>query len=307
MKLFIAMVVIGVSAFNFVAQAQLRITTTEKLPLDSSKEWTAPQFSVDGKSIYFTGSDFDGIWEFSLGNKSIRQITPDPRSGYGFVLSLDGKQIAYRRTTVNKRTHRRIQDIVVKNLVDGRSAVQASGADLSLPTFVQSTVLYSVGKQMKQLSSVARPGEVTVLGIENTKIVLLRDGKKVLLDPFGRGNYVWPSLSPDKKRLVAYDMARGAFVCDIEGNVTARLGKRDACVWTRDGKWLVYMNDQDDGHRIFSSDLYCIAPDGTHLTQLTDTQDVMEMDPQCSPTENKIVCSTIDGEIHVLSYEELEQ
>jgi Tol biopolymer transport system component len=285
--------------------AQLKITQMEKLPLAPSREWNAPQFSVDGRAIYFTDTNFDGIWEFALGSKFVRQITSDPRSGYGFIPSPDGKQVAYRRTTINKRTHRKLQEIVVKNLADGRSTVKASGVDLALPTFVQSTLVYSVDKQMKQLSSVARPGEVSVIGIENTKIVLLRDGKKLLLDPFGKGSYIWPSLSPDKTRLVAYDMARGAFVCDIEGNVVARLGKRDAPVWTRDGKWLVYMNDKDDGHRILSSDLFCILPDGTQNVQLTNTAKVVELNPQCSPTEDKIVCNTLSGDILVLSYEEV--
>jgi Tol biopolymer transport system component len=83
-----------------------------------------------------------------------------------------------------------------------------------------------------------------------------------------------------------------------------RLGRRDAPSWTRSGNWIVYMDDKDDGHQILSSDLWAVTPDGKSAVQLTTTDRILEMYPQCSPTENKIVCSTMGGEIYLLSYEE---
>ncbi len=302
-----AVTLLLIGLFAGPTHAQLSITKVEKLPLSSSKEWDAPQFSPDGKRVYFTTADLNGIWEYSIDRRTTRQITADQKCGYGFTFSPDGKKIAYRRTTINKRTHRRTQEIILRNLVDGKASVQASGADLSLPTFTQSNMVYSVGKQVKNLPTVSQAGSVSVLGIEGTKIVLLQNGNRVLFDPLGNGSYIWPSLSPDRTQLLAYEMARGAFVCDLHGTVTSRLGKRDAPVWTRDGKWIVFMEDRDDGQQVLSSDLFCISPDGTRSAQLTDTKDVMEMHPQCSPTENKIVCSTMGGEIYVLSYEEVGQ
>jgi Tol biopolymer transport system component len=106
---------------------------------------------------------------------------------------------------------------------------------------------------------------------------------------------------------VAYEMSRGAFVCDLAGTVSAQLGKKDAAVWTRDGNWLVYMDDRDDGQRILSSELYCVSPDGKLVVQLTDTENVVELYPQCSPTEDKIVCGTLRGEIYLLTYKEVRQ
>jgi Tol biopolymer transport system component len=142
------------------------------------------------------------------------------------------------------------------------------------------------------------------LGIEETKIALTVKGKKVTLDPFGQGSYIWPSLSPDKQFLVAYEIDRGAFVCDLTGKVISTFGRRDAPTWTRSGRWIVYMEDKDDGHRLLSSDLFAVTRDGSSTVQLTSTAALMELDPHCSPTENKIVCSTSDGSILLLEYEE---
>jgi Tol biopolymer transport system component len=99
-------------------------------------------------------------------------------------------------------------------------------------------------------------------------------------------------------------MDRGAFVCDLTGRVLSKLGRRDAPSWTKSGKWIVYMEDKDDGHKLLSSDLSAITPDGKTVVPLTSTPAIFEMYPQCSPTENKIVCSTADAAILVLEYEE---
>ena len=307
MNRLLSFVTVMVLAIITSADAQLRITNVEKLPLDTSVEWSSPQFSPSGGLIYFTNSSYDGIWEYSIETKAVRQITSDPQSGYGFTLSPDGKSIAYRRTNIDKRTRERRQEIVKRNLADGTFSIVASGSDVSTPTFSQNNLLYTVGKQTKNLSLQKSSGEIAILGIENTKITLIKGGKKTLLDPFKNGSYIWPSLSPDKRLILAYEMSRGAFICDLQGRVISRLGKRDAPVWTRDGKWIVFMDDKDDGHRILSSDLFCISPDGKKIAQLTSTDGVIEVHPQCSPTANKIVCSTLSGEIYLLTYEEERQ
>ena len=286
------------------ADAQPKIIRTEKIPLDKSKQWSNPQFSPDGKSIFFTTVDFQGIWQYSLSTKSKKLITADPRSGYGFVVSPNGKSIAYRRT-LNETGVRRQQEIVVQDLAAGNVEILSSGDNLSTPTFIGSSVVYSENVTTKNLpSGTVQP---VILGIENTKIVLVVDGTKRLLDPLTGGSYIWPVLSPDAKKVVASDMAKGTFVCTLRGSVLARLGKRNAAVWTRNSKWLIYMKDNDDGHNITSSDLFCVSPNGNISRQLTFSKNAIELYPQCSPVENKIVCNTLDGEILVLTYAEAKR
>jgi Tol biopolymer transport system component len=99
-------------------------------------------------------------------------------------------------------------------------------------------------------------------------------------------------------------MERGTVVADADGTNPVRLGKRNAAVWTRDGRWLVYMDDKVDGHAITGSEVAYVSPDGKISARLTSTRRRTEMYPQCSPTADRIVCSTLEGEILVLTYAE---
>ena len=283
------------------ADAQISITRTTKLPLSRTRQWSGPQFSPDGRVLFYTDKDGNGIWEYSLRTRKSRRITSAARSGMSYSISQDGKSLAYRRT-VQERPVRK-QEVVLVNMSRLTSTVIASGPDVSIPVFSANIPVYSIKSTTKGLAGAAA-AEVTILGIENTKIAVSLNGKKTMLDPLGGGSYIWPSLSPDKERLVAYDMDRGTFVCEVNGASVVMLGKRDAPTWTRSGKWIVYMDDKDDGHRILSSDIAAVSPNGRSVVQLTSTAGVSEMNPRCSLTEDKIVCSTADGSILILEYVE---
>ncbi len=287
-----------------IGQSQIKVTRSDKLALPRTHSWSHPQFSPTGASVYFTDLDGNGIWEYSLKSRSTKQITADAKSGLAYSISSDGKSLVYRRTQQDKASPGRRQDIVLTNLTKRSTSILASGSDVSIPTFSNNVAVYSIRSQTIGLGKTAGTNKVTVLAIENMKIVLSVNGNKVVLDPLGNGSYIWPVLSPDKQQLVAYEMGKGAFVCDLTGKVQSMLGRRDAPSWTRTGKWIVYMEDKDDGHRMISSDVCAVSPDGQTVVQLTSTTDIMELDPQCSPTENKIICSTSDGGIMIFEYEE---
>jgi Tol biopolymer transport system component len=302
MRIAIALVI---CLFPLLSPAQLKLLKVETLPLEKSRSWSQPRWSPDGKTIFYTASDFDGIWAYStVGGRTVR-ITSDRGSGYGFTISPDGAQIAWRRILSGALPGERLQEAVVGNVAGGALTVLASGKSISLPSFVGSDVVYSDGNRLQGAAAGVQPaGTVSILGIEETKIAILHDGVKSFIDPLGNGSYVWPSLSPDGSKLLAYEMDRGTFVADADGGHAVRIGRRDAPVWTRDGRWIIYMADSDDGHAIRSSEISYVSPDGKVSGKLTSSSRTIEMYPQCSPVSDAIVCSTLEGEILVITYGE---
>ncbi|MBM2846095.1 MAG: WD40-like Beta Propeller Repeat [Bacteroidetes bacterium] len=304
MKPSLAVFILSILLVVCPLEAQPRVISTEELPLGTGRTWQNPRFSPSGRSVFYTSSNFHGIWEFSLDSRTIRQITADPSSGYGYTISHDGKTLAYRTTILLPTRHRK-QQIVLRNLVDADRKVVDSGEDISTPAFAGGKLFYSKSGQMRDVSVDSSTGNIEILGIENTKIVLLKGLEKVFLDPFGfGGSYVWPSLSPDKKTILAYEMKHGTFIAHLDGTVISILGRRDSPSWTHDGKWIAYMDEKDDGYRILTSDILLVSPDGAETHRLTTTQDSIELDPHCSPAQKEIVYHTLDGKVFILTYTE---
>ena len=286
------------------ALAQLRVTSVEVLPLDGTRQWSAPRFSPDGTRLYVTSPDYRGIWEYEFARNTVRQLTDEPGAGYGFALSADGTLLAYRRT-IGDDVRTRRQELVLRRLDEPAGEVVAADRKLPLPAFSENRIVY---REMPAAERPATPSpDVTLLGIDDTRIALLVDGSRRLVDPLGTGRYIWPALSPDRTRIAAVQMERGALVCDLEGTLLALLGRCNAPSWTWDGRWIVGMDDRDDGHQITGSDLIVVAPDGTRAGRLTATDDVAEMFPACSPVDNRIAYATLEGQIHVLRYGEEER
>ncbi len=287
----------------FPLRAQMRAVVIQKLPLGAEQEWASPVFSHDGSRVYLTNAAFNGIWEYTLSTGSLRQITDAPKSGFGFVVSDDDGMISYRSTT-QESAGPRSQELLTQGITSGVVTSIEKGESVSLPKFVRSSLVYLKGGRIATLSSTESTASPVLLGIENTKIVLSRNGDKIILDPLKDGSYIWASLSPDGTKLLAYEMGRGTFISDLDGNILEMLGRKDNPVWTRDGKWIVYTDDKDDGGAIMSSDICAVSADGAATVRLTDTKEVVELYPSCSRMEDKIICSSLSGDVYVITYSE---
>jgi Tol biopolymer transport system component len=297
-KLIILSLVIVIALPGWLG-AQIKVTSAQKLAIAEKKEWAQPKFSPDGKKIYFSSI------EYTLETKTTRKITDDPRCGFGFSISHDGSEIIYRRT-YDEISPDRQQEIVVINLSTGTEQVVNRGTYLSPHVFLNMSVVGSGSRNVLKGSAPAA-SDVAVIGIDNQKIQLFQNGKINSIDPLGNGSYIWPVLSPDKKYLMAYEMEKGTFIADLSGKVLKMIGRCDAARWSRDGRWIFYTVEKNDGHQITGSDIFyrSLQEEAGHL--LLDSPSVSELSPDCSPVDNVIVCSTLDGSLILIRYEEVQQ
>jgi Tol biopolymer transport system component len=284
-----------------IATAQLKTLSIENVPLPATEVWSHAVFSPSGNEIFLTNHDYNGIWQYSLDTKLLKEITRDAQSGFAFSVSVDGNSLAYRRTVQTSDPRMRIQESVELSLTSGSKQVIERGNSVSTPVFVNNRAVADK-KNFQKISSAVAP---VVLGIDETKISLLINGEKKNFDPLN-GQYIWPVLSPVKNEIVFVEMDRGAFVCSLDGTNLRWLGKCDAPTWTRDGKWIIGMDDRDDGQTIQSSSIIAVSPDGREQYNLTEGFAGLAMYPSCSPVENNIVFTTADGKVYLLTYEEVK-
>lgn len=292
--LFIFVVVIS---FSF---AQIKTVAIEEVVLPATEIWSNPVFSPDGKGLFLTNSSYNGIWQYSVDSKTVNEITRDQHSGFAFDLSKDGQKIAYRRTIAAGDHITRVQESVTKDLSSGMTSVIERGNSVHTPVFV-GTVAVSQKNQLQKTTQISSP---VILGIEETKISIIVNGQQILLDPLN-GQYIWPRLSPAADKLVAVEMDRGTFVYSFANASVQMIGKCGSPTWTADGRWIIGMDDRDDGHMIYASDIIAIASDGKTRITLTDTFDGIALYPSASPVDNRVAFSTAEGKIYILTFEEV--
>ncbi|MCF6242999.1 MAG: hypothetical protein L3J74_16860, partial [Bacteroidales bacterium] len=132
-------------------------------------------------------------------------------------------------------------------------------------------------------------------------LVVYKNGKQHILNPFGKGNYIWVSVSPDGTKILFTKTGKGTFICDSEGKNIINLGRLHAAKWSKDGKWVIGMNDFDDGSKYTNSQIIIISPKGINR-QVLDLKDIkIALYPDLSDDNSKITFNTDNGKIYVIT------
>ena len=284
----------------------LSVVGTEHISLGKNGDFSFPQFSPDGSKILFTRSNFKGLWLYDLNDKSVVKLNDYWGAGYKPIFSKDGSKIIFRSYEYDKM--KKYSSICIQDLSTKQEQwLEKNIRNLSVPISTSDDkIIYKKDENMnyynfKSESKVNGDSTIDVAAyIENSKIVIYENGEKKSLSPLGEGQYIWLSISPDKSKLLFTLAGRGTFITDLNGNALIELGYANAPMWSPDGNWVVYMVDEDDGYRITASDIYAVSSDGKEKVQLTNTQNTIEMHPNWSPSMDKIVFDTIEGNIMLI-------
>lgn len=263
-------------------------------------EFFYPRFSNSGSSILFTGDGYKGLWIYNTSG-TVRKLNDLAGAGNGPLFTRDDQNIIFR--SYRFQNMKRISALHSQNLSNGEvSDIVQESKSLYPPLKDQANAVVMLDNgNVKSLSnSLNKSGEINnglVVYINDSKIVIADDEEVKTLEPLGEGNYIWPSISPDGTRLLFTKAGSGTFVSDLDGVVLYELGKANYPVWAKDGKWVLYMNDEDDGYKFISSEIELINLDTMRRFDLTGTDDIIEMYPDYSLNTDEVVYHTLSGQI----------
>ncbi|MEN8156771.1 MAG: hypothetical protein ABFS10_07465 [Bacteroidota bacterium] len=216
-----------------------------------------------------TGPQFKGLSIYNTWFRKLTPITDEEGAGADPVIDQDGN-IVFRVTTYER----------------GRK--------------VTAHKLYSSGSKNTPPVDYTAPAEEIEVMVKGKELEILKNGATIkTIQPAGERYYVWPSLSPDKSKLLFTAVGDGTYITDLDGNILTRLEKLNAPQWMNN-KWVMGMDDEDDGHMTTSSDVIVVhVTSGKHFNLTIESEEIATY-PKASSKSSKIVFHNPKGEVFTL-------
>jgi len=298
-------------AISLDAQS-FKVMNTDKLVENTEDVFMAPVWSPDGSMIAFTSAGYKGIWTINLQNKKVNQITDETAAGFGFKWSDDSKYVLTR--VAKYEGIRRYNAVKVFNIETGEMTVLTDYRTMmpGLPQFAAgSEKIFIYGKGNLEIFNSGIEANRNMKLNSSEKIVYIRDDKIAvedlnthkfeIIEPVKGERILNLQLSPDGEKTAFEIIGGDMYVINIDGTNLKNLGRGYRPKWSPDSRYLTYMITEDDGHQILSSDIFTIKIDGFEKTNLTNTENKLEMNPSWSPDGNKIAFDELnDGAIYVM-------
>lgn len=283
--------------FSLTAMAQvMNVTSIEKVNLPEQAAVAA--ISPQGDYLLLTSATNQGLTKLDLSTHQTQVISTAPSAGHNVKISPDGQTVVYRESSFNEK-HLKYSTLKSVNLVTGASQTLVKPTrDLQgYAIDATSAGVVNKGKFSKKAVGNAKAQNLPVLSIKKDQLMITVNGKTRNLSPNGSGySYLWASLSPDGTKVLYYQAAHGAYVCDLDGSNVRKVGKMRAPVWYDDNT-VVGMLDLDDGELVYASTIVAATLDGT--TQVLTDDSTIAMYPHTA--NGKIAFSTPAGEAYIIN------
>ncbi|OJV44364.1 MAG: hypothetical protein BGO29_13620 [Bacteroidales bacterium 36-12] len=258
-----------------------------------------PQFNSDGTMLAFSGDSYVGLNVYKLANKSVIKITEDAGAGFQPVFSKSNDKIFYKNIVYQERLRnegvKSYEFATKKDLV-----LLAPQRNVRQPqSYENGIVVHANNKLLKATIGKTQAPVPDYVWSDGSNLFIYRNNKIQKLNPIeGANGYIWASLSPDGKSILFTAAGEGAYVCDLDGKITAKLGYLNAPTWY-DNNFVVGMQDKDNGDYVTESKIIMKSVDGKTEKVLSDPKQI-SMYPTASSKAGKVAFNAIDGKIFIV-------
>ena len=283
---------------GLVAFAQLvNVDSFTKVRLPENVRVSSATISPDG--TFFVASDPSGSGIATIDVATGKQtVVAKNASAFGMVISDDSENIMFRR--VSTKNNLRYTSLHNVNIATGSEVeLVAPSRNLSGYSFCGKTANAVNNGKLKSKNLVGGAVEKdVVVSIDYGHLNVTVNGVTKTLDPQGHSSYLWPSLSPDKTKIVYWVAYKGCYVCNIDGSNPIRLGELRAAKWLGNNM-VVGMKDADNGEYVTSSSIVVSDLNGKKQTVTEPT--MIAMYPSTTSDGKHIAFIDGNGELFIIN------
>lgn len=273
-----AFLLIGLAIATMASAQVLNVQSVEKLNIPKGDVKVAG-ISQDGSFVLLTTSSNTGLTKYVLATGEATVLSEATGAGYNAQIATDGAVIFNERKLTQDKTF--TTQVMKRELNTTKAQMLVSPTRSARKVAIASNLV------------AAKP----VVSIEDRQLMLTIGGTTTTFSPLGTNySYIWPSVSPDGKKVLFYVAGKGAYVSDLSGKNVTFLG-RDV----RAPKWynnnvVIGMNDQDNGEVVISSEIVAVNLQGQKQVL---TQGINAEYPYAA--NGKIVCTGFEGETYMIT------
>lgn len=286
------------SQFNFeIVENKTLIDTT-------IGNFTDPRFSIDGKKLFFTSANYSEIWVYNLNEETLNKLVSLPQCGVNFQISDNGEKVYFRnKVTDRKKSYSILSYSLNKKTME---VLYTSKKRISPPLLNGNNLYFLEDDKPKSISTTdhLKSGKFTspfIYVLDNK--LFKRDSSKITslsLPP----NVIPVSCgySKDRQNVFVLTTNMGIVICDKNGipinnikdaNVVSKLYKSSLLVFTK---------ETDSNNKIVSSKMFIGFLNSDKNSEILQKNKSQKFSPDWSPTENKIIFTTANGAIKMISF-----
>lgn len=270
-----------------------------------NKGFYKAKFSPVSDKLIATSVDDKGLSLYNIKDDVMEHLNSKNGAGINPMFTKNGKYVVFQsHDFVNRRrvTSLFFQNVEEKVIIP----VLENKRDVKLLDVTNNDIIFLEGDDIKVFNiisgeTIVNPSKITIAYTDNNlNLVTYVNGNKKNLNPFGDGNYIWVSLSPDKTKILYNKSGKGTYICDLNGKTISDLGRLHAAKWENSGNWVIGMDDYDDGHKITKSDILYISKDGKVKKNLTENSDKIALYPDISTEGKEIIFHDENGAVYLM-------